>query len=355
MSIARQLYRVQAGAFSSRQGAEEQVKNLKEAGFDAFIISPAPENGDLSGQKLYRVQAGAFSSKERAKEQVRRLKEAGFDAFFISPQPPEGRVEPETPAIYVGQQLIIPFSENDSPSISKVVNEGILKQIALTFDAGWYYDQTIPLLDELDKYNVKSTFFPRALWVRDNPDLTREIVNRGHIVENHSLTHADMSQMNETEIREELGESTRIIEEITNRRPYLFRPPYGAYNERMLKILAQEGYPYTIMWTVDSHDWAHEIGGKPITADYLVNRVLDNSSPNGIILMHVGGYNTVKALPRIITGLMHQGYRLVTVNEMMPAPTPSSRIHTVNQGETLHSIAEKYGVTVEEIIAANGL
>ena len=279
------------------------------------------------------------------------------------PKPPgtdPGGSDSETPIIYVNQQLTIPVSATVPSGSSTVVKEGVKtgsqKQIALTFDAGWLYDQTIPLLDTLDKYNVKSTFFPRALWVKPNPDLAREIIRRGHIIENHSLTHGDLSKMTDAQIKHELRESNKILNEITNSNPYMFRPPYGAYDSRMLKILAEEGFPYTVMWTVDTHDWAEEIRGVKVTADYLVNRVLNNASDNGIVLMHVGGYKTVEALPRIIAGLMDEGYKLVTVHDMLPRPTSTDTvIHTVSQGETLFSISQQYGVTVEAIILVNGL
>ncbi len=99
--------------------------------------------------------------------------------------------------------------------------------------------------------------------------------------------------------------------------PELFRPPYGEYDERLLRILKAEGYNYTIMWTVDSYDWAEEMNGVKITKDYLVKRVLNKASDNGIILMHVGGYETINALPEIINGLKSEGYELVKVNGML--------------------------------------
>ena len=137
---------------------------------------------------------------------------------------------------------------------------------------------------------------------------------------------------------------------------YPFRPPYGEYNERLLKLAAEAGYPYTVLWTVDSHDWAEEIRGQKVTADYLVERVLKHAAPNGIILMHLGGYQTVEALPRIIEGVRAQGYRLVTVNEMLPpAAAEGTNIYTVQQGDTLYAIARRYNVTVEELIKANNL
>ena len=80
--------------------------------------------------------------------------------------------------------------------------------------------------------------------------------------------------------------------------------------------MIEEGYPYTILWTVDSHDWVEELNGVKITKDYLVNSILNNTSDNGIILLHIGGYETVHALPEIITGLKSDGYELVKLNDM---------------------------------------
>ena len=204
---------------------------------------------------------------------------------------------------------------------STVIREGIVnhttKQIALTFDAGWLYENTEALLNLLDEYNVKATFFVRGLWVKEHPDLATEIVNRGHALENHSLTHGHMSTMTDAEVENEIRQTTDIIRETTGYLPQLFRPPYGEYDKRILRILKEEGYPYTILWTVDSYDWAEELNGVKITKDYLVNRVLNKASDNGIILMHVGGYETIHALPDIITGLRSEGYELVKVNDML--------------------------------------
>jgi len=88
--------------------------------------------------------------------------------------------------------------------VSTVITAGIIdhtaKQIALTFDAGWLYENTEALLNLLDEYNVKATFFVRGLWVKDHPDLATEIVNRGHDLENHSLTHGHMNAMTDAEV-----------------------------------------------------------------------------------------------------------------------------------------------------------
>jgi peptidoglycan/xylan/chitin deacetylase (PgdA/CDA1 family) len=208
-----------------------------------------------------------------------------------------------------------------SSDASIVIREGIVhnagKKIALTFDAGWEFKNTETLLNLLDEFNVKATFFVRGLWVKEHPDLATEIVNRGHALENHSLTHGHMNAMTDGQVKNEINQTTDIIKITTGYVPYLFRPPFGEYDERILRILKSEGYHYTILWTVDSYDWAEEMNGVKITKDYIVNRVLNEVSNGGIILMHVGGYETINALPEIIDGLLSQGYELVKVNDML--------------------------------------
>jgi peptidoglycan/xylan/chitin deacetylase (PgdA/CDA1 family) len=212
-------------------------------------------------------------------------------------------------------------TKETSTDASTIITAGIInnntKQIALTFDAGWLYENTETLLNLLDKYDIKATFFVRGLWVKDHPDLAIEIVNRGNDLENHSLTHGHMSTMTDAEVEKEISGTTDIIKETTGFLPNLFRPPYGEYDKRILRILEADGYPYTILWTVDSYDWAEDMNGVKITKDYLVKRVLKGASNNGIILMHVGGYETINALPGIITALRSEGYELVKVNDML--------------------------------------
>ena len=277
----------------------------------------------------------------------------------------------KTPTIYVGQVLTIPGAGGgNSGGKSILVEKGTLasgkKEIALTFDSGWEYSHTLPLLNELDKQKVTATFFPRADWVKKHPDLGREIVKRGHTMGNHSLTHGDMTKMSVAEIRKEMRQSTEAIEDICKVRPYLFRPPYGAYNDRLLETLAEEGYPYTIMWSIDTIDWdagnVRKVEGKDTLIDenFIVNRVLKNSDSrknNGIVLMHIGGdgggHLTVKALPRIIEGLRKQGYSFTTVDRMLPPAGQAT--HKVKKGDTLYSISRRYNVTVQQLIDANSL
>lgn len=230
------------------------------------------------------------------------------DSSAENKQPGRETIEETTSTLKLGEPSIVITNGRTNPECMKM---------ALTFDSGWEYENTEQLLDILDEFSIKATFFTRGLWAKDHPEIALDIVSRGHDLENHSLTHGHMNEMSDEEIRNEISETTRIIKDITGFDADLFRPPYGEYNERVLTILNEEGYRYTVMWTVDSHDWAKELNGTVITKDYVVGRVLENASDGGIVLMHVGGHETVNALPEIINGLMAKGYLLVRVKEML--------------------------------------
>jgi len=205
---------------------------------------------------------------------------------------------------------------------STVITKGLVnassKQIALTFDAGWEYETTIPLLNMLDKQGVKATFFLRALWVRDHPDLAKEILKRGHSIQNHSLTHPHMKEMTEAEIRKEFTESTAIFKSVLGITPTLFRPPFGEYNSTVLKVAGEQGYKYTVMWSIDTIDWAESYSGETVDTNFIIDRVLNNATDKDIVLMHIAYIKTVDALPEMIQTLKDRGYTFKTVPQMVP-------------------------------------
>lgn len=348
-----------AGYAFSAGGAGEKLRQW----FGGEVTAPPdgenePEtSGEPDGENSGEVEPGGEISEPPDKEGEGNSQEA---------EDPD-----KTPVIFIGQRLSIPGAGEGSTASSKVITSGTVapasgsKQIALTFDSGWEYTHTIPLLEILDRYKIKATFFPRALWLKDHQDLGREIVQRGHTLGNHSLKHPHMNEMSAADIREDIRQSTRIIQNLNGMQPYLFRPPYGEYNKQLLTILGEEGYPYTVMWTIDTLDWnagnKMNVGGKStlIDEDFIVNRALNNAANNAIILMHIGGdtagHLTVPALPRIIEGLRGQGYSFTTVDKMLPPPSSTAVVHTVQKGETLYSIARRYGVSVAQIIETNNL
>ncbi|MBR4429603.1 MAG: polysaccharide deacetylase family protein, partial [Clostridia bacterium] len=104
------------------------------------------------------------------------------------------------------------------------------RKIAISFDAAWGGDKTEKILDILDEYGVKTTFFMVDIWTRRFPELAKEIVARGHEIGNHSATHPKMSTLSRDQIRQELTVVADHLQALTGARPTLFRPPYGDYN-----------------------------------------------------------------------------------------------------------------------------
>lgn len=205
------------------------------------------------------------------------------------------------------------------PIIEHVPEAG--KRVALTFDAGWEWSNTVALLDLLSQRGVKATFFLRGGWVVDHPDLVKAIAGAGHVIESHSFTHPDMTKLSPEGARKELTETEDALIKTAGIKVTLFRPPYGAYNQEMLRALGERGYRAMVMWDVDSLDWTG------LAKDKLTDRVLSGVKPGSIVLMHIGGANTVKALPAILDGLASRGLRTVTVPELLsfakalPGPT----------------------------------
>ena len=114
--------------------------------------------------------------------------------------------------------------------------------ISISFDASWGGDQTMRILDLLDEYNAKATFFLVGIWVDKYPELVKEIHDRGHEIGNHSSKHPHMTKISESRMRQELSDMAEKLEAITGEKPTLFRPPYGDYNNTVVSVARSEGY-----------------------------------------------------------------------------------------------------------------
>lgn len=202
-------------------------------------------------------------------------------------------------------------------AISKGNESSSVKRIAITFDDFGSVANIRSILNTLDAYGARSTFFPNGEWIANNPSIVKEIAARGHIIESHGYSHPDMTTVSEAEIRRQLRLDKEIIRNTVGTTSTLFRPPYGAYNATVRRIAGEEGYRYLVLWSIDTNDWATERNGVTITPSYIVNITLQNASQNGIVLMHMHSSKTVEALPTLLQKLSEQGYSFVTVNDMV--------------------------------------
>ena len=185
-------------------------------------------------------------------------------------------------------------------------------KIALTFDAAWGNEDTQKILEILKKHDVHVTFFMTGGWVESYPDDVKAILAAGHDLGNHSENHKNMSQLSDAEKREELMQVHDKVLELTGYEMFLFRPPYGDYDNAVVNVAKDCGY-YTIQWDVDSLDWK-DYGVDSVIKTVTEHKHLGNGS---IILCHNGAKYTAQALDTLITKLKEKGYTFVPVSELI--------------------------------------
>lgn len=186
------------------------------------------------------------------------------------------------------------------------------KKVSLTFDAAWGNEDLAQILDILDRYQVRATFFMTGDWVSRFPDEVRAIAAAGHDLANHSDTHPQMSHLSADEIRKEIQDAHEKVRVLTGISMNLFRPPSGDYNNLVITTARECGY-YPIQWDVDSLDWK-DYGADSIVSTVCEHKHLGNGS---IILLHNGSTYTAQALEAVIQGLQARGYALVPVSELI--------------------------------------
>jgi len=215
-----------------------------------------------------------------------------------------------------------PAPKADGGPIAEVPTQD--KVVALTYDDGPHPEFTPAILDALDIYQVKATFFMIGERMEKYPEIVKEVVAKGHVIGNHTYSHPrDLESLASPNVIRELDDCEEVIERMTGKRTHLFRPPRGLLNGTVLTVAKEEGYQ-TILWTVsaDHHDAP--------TPEAMAKRVLEHVKPGAIILAHDGTFasriNDVKATPLIIQELKRRGYRFVTVPELLRmANRPAAR------------------------------
>lgn len=187
------------------------------------------------------------------------------------------------------------------------------KIVALTFDDGPHPEYTAAVLDLLEKYDAKATFFIIGKNAEKYPYLVLRSYTEGHELANHTYTHP--FKVSIKALREELRQTNNTIYSITGFSPVLFRPVGGNYTDAMINAAVKDGYQVVMWsWHQDTQDWKQP-GVKKI-----IQKVMKGTKPGDVILFHDGGGNrtqTIKALEEIIPALKKQGYTFVTVSELI--------------------------------------
>jgi len=128
------------------------------------------------------------------------------------------------------------------------------KKVAFTFDAAWGNEDTGALIEIFKKYEIPVTFFVTGEWASNFPESVKELHDAGHDIMNHSDAHAHMTKMSEVDIINDANACNKKISDITGVTPDLFRPPYGDYNDTLIKTMKGNGF-YSIQWDVDTSQW----------------------------------------------------------------------------------------------------
>lgn len=204
------------------------------------------------------------------------------------------------------------------------------KVIALTFDDGPNGRYTPQVLNILKKYDIKATFFVLGENVADYPEILKRTHQDGHTIAMHSYDHQFLPRLSENAITENLTNNSQIIYKTIGLKPLLFRPPYGqcsVESRNAVRVLDLK----TIMWSSSSDDYL----ANRITAQKIASDIISLAGPGGIIMLHDGGgdrHKTVQALPVIIETLQGNGYKFLTVNELLGFK-PYAEVETLKEDQ----------------------
>lgn len=221
--------------------------------------------------------------------------------------------------IYVERSQVTVFSPNEEQSaIYKIdTNE---KKLALTFNISWGEEKAIPILDILKEKEVNNaTFFLSASWAERHPDIVERIITDGHEIANHGYRYENYPTWDDEKIKKDINHADSVLQELTNKKPTLLRPPNGNFDKRVLNIVESKNYTL-VHWSVDSKDYTNP------GVDVIVENVISNVKGGDIILFHASDRvkQTHKALPIIIDQLKRNGYSFASVSELIASTETQS-------------------------------
>ncbi|MCU0527408.1 MAG: polysaccharide deacetylase family protein [Elainella sp. Prado103] len=227
-------------------------------------------------------------------------------------------------------------SQVDLPNAEKV--------IALTFEDG-PSDSTAQVLEILQQYGVKATFFLSGAKVKQNPEIAKQVVAAGHGIGSRGWSHR-LDSSSATDMKREVDETSQLIQATTGVEPKLFRPADGRVDHAVVSYAQQQEYAVTL-WSIDSQDAL-------VAAPIVLDNVLRNAQPGRIIRLHDSpNYNgrsaTLQALPQLITALQQQGYRFVSVPQLMALKaTPTRDTQLPRRKPTIAAALESVQVPYQE-------
>lgn len=232
-------------------------------------------------------------------EETIATKEAGIPTLTTSLSFLNPLLAPEFQIQMMNAETIVP----PTPAVADKEK----KHVALTFDDGPHPKVTKQILDLLEKYEAKATFFMLGSRVEYYPDLVRDVHNAGHEIGNHTWTHPVLTKLDSAKILKEFETTEQAIYNIIGEHTHIFRPPYGATNERVKNLVPRT----SVNWSIDTLDWKHR------NASQLLPMVKKQLHNNSIILMHDIHQSTADGLESVLKHLQAEGYAFLTVSEIL--------------------------------------
>lgn len=226
-----------------------------------------------------------------------------------NPQPTTAPIPPPSTAP-AGPATVISHGSRDSVGI------------ALTFDMGGRLDPAVDIVRWLVDHHVHATLFPTGI-AGSTTTLGREALTLAAAhpelfdIGNHSWSHPNFTTLTATQMADQVSTCEAAIERIVGQtsKPW-FRPPYGAWTYAVRAAIGQAGYRYLVMWDVDTIDWRATVDGGPSATD-VVAKISAKAQGGSIVLMHLGGWHTLEALPGILAAVQAKGLQPVTLGEML--------------------------------------
>ena len=182
-------------------------------------------------------------------------------------------------------------------------------KISLMINVYWGTEYLDGMLEILDKYDVKTTFFVGGTWAVNESDMLEKIYEKGHEIGNHGYTHKDQDKLNREQNQKEILTTHNIVKDLLNIDMNLFAPPSGAYSKTTVEVASSLGYQ-TIMWTRDTIDWRDK------DADLIYSRAVKDAKGGDLVLMHPTE-KTLEALENIIITLQEKGLKVTTVSDTL--------------------------------------
>ncbi|MFT5195991.1 MAG: peptidoglycan/xylan/chitin deacetylase (PgdA/CDA1 family) [Cellvibrionaceae bacterium] len=227
----------------------------------------------------------------------------------------EGGCRPLEQTVQYTNPFIVTDNLPPHSPLATEVNSGFtngVKMIHLGFDVEASAEVLGPLLDVLDRRQVKTTMFILGSWTEIYPDWVKEMGSRGHEFANHTWSHSNMADMDAETVKQELASTEALVQSLTGKstKPFL-RPPFGSRSDVSIQAAYEAGYS-TIIWSGSTEDWR-----EGANVETMCKTLLDGSYPGSILYSHTWHPEMPETIDRFIGELQAQGYTFVPMSVIM--------------------------------------